>query len=198
MKAFLLELSFHYTVFENLRKSRVWSNSDTRQVNFNRTKIGGNCQNWKFQLRHFKWFYKQFVAQKFFKRILSAKIQIFVRKLTLKKEPSDKPIFCKCKSYCAFANVKVANVQDNRLRSKNATFLLLLTYFFFGYQAGNVSREFIILACDAYYFGDFFKMREAKHNVSRVIWTLITLHEFYVSFKTLLQISTWRTKNVRI
>ena len=26
----------------------------TRQVNFNRTKIGGKCQNWIFQMRHFE------------------------------------------------------------------------------------------------------------------------------------------------
>ena len=64
---------------------------------------------------------------------MGLKLRVYgIRKeVNFKKEPSDKPIFCKCKSYCAFANVKVANVQDNRLRSKNATFLLLLTYFFF-------------------------------------------------------------------
>ena len=45
--------NFLSTVFENLRKSRMWSNSDSRQVNFNRTKIGGNCQNWKIEMRHF-------------------------------------------------------------------------------------------------------------------------------------------------
>ena len=28
----------------------------TRQVNFNRTKIGGMCQNLKTQIRHFGWF----------------------------------------------------------------------------------------------------------------------------------------------
>ena len=29
------------------------SNSVTRQVTFKRTKIGGKCQNWKVQMRHF-------------------------------------------------------------------------------------------------------------------------------------------------
>ena len=35
---------------------KTWScrsNSVTRQVSFNRTKIGGNCQNSKIQMRHF-------------------------------------------------------------------------------------------------------------------------------------------------
>ena len=32
------------------------SNSVTRQVNFNRTKIGGKCQNSKIQMLHFGWF----------------------------------------------------------------------------------------------------------------------------------------------
>ena len=100
---------------------------------------------------------------------MGLKLRVYgIRKeVNFKKEPSDKPIFCKCKSYCAFANVKVANVQDNRLRSKNATFLLLLTYFFFRYQAGNVSREFIILACDAYYFGDF--LRCEKQSITSLV-----------------------------
>ena len=38
---------------------KIWSwrsNSVTRQVNFNRTKMGGKCQNWKIQMRHFGWF----------------------------------------------------------------------------------------------------------------------------------------------
>ena len=36
---------------------KIWSlqsNSVTRQVKFNRTKIGGKCQNWKIQMRHFE------------------------------------------------------------------------------------------------------------------------------------------------
>ena len=41
-----------WRVFENLKLS----NSVTRQVTFNRTKIGGKCQNWKIQIRHFGWF----------------------------------------------------------------------------------------------------------------------------------------------
>ena len=38
---------------------KTWSlrsNSVTRQVSFNRTKIGGKCQNSKIQIRHFGWF----------------------------------------------------------------------------------------------------------------------------------------------
>ena len=38
---------------------KTWScrsNSVTRQVSFNRKKIGGNCQNSKIQMRHFGWF----------------------------------------------------------------------------------------------------------------------------------------------
>ena len=38
---------------EFLKTWSLRSNSVTRQVNFNRKKIGGNCQNWKFQMRHF-------------------------------------------------------------------------------------------------------------------------------------------------
>ena len=39
------------------RKSLILlSNSVTRQVNFDRTKIGGKCQNSKIQIRHFGWF----------------------------------------------------------------------------------------------------------------------------------------------
>ena len=34
-------------------KCQKWSISVTRQVNFKRTKIGGKCQNWKIQMRHF-------------------------------------------------------------------------------------------------------------------------------------------------
>ena len=39
-----------------LKNGSFWSNSVTRQVNFNRTKIGGKCQNWKIKMRHFGWF----------------------------------------------------------------------------------------------------------------------------------------------
>ena len=38
---------------------KTWSlrsNSVTRQVKFNRTKIGEKCQNSKIQMRHFEWF----------------------------------------------------------------------------------------------------------------------------------------------
>ena len=35
---------------EFLKTSSLWSNSVTRQVNFNRTKIGGKCQNSKVRL----------------------------------------------------------------------------------------------------------------------------------------------------
>ena len=40
-------------VFEDLKLA---VNSVTRQVSFNRTKIGGKCQNWKIQMRHFELF----------------------------------------------------------------------------------------------------------------------------------------------
>ena len=35
-----------------LKTWNLMSNSGTRQVNFNRSKIGGNCQNWKIPIRH--------------------------------------------------------------------------------------------------------------------------------------------------
>ena len=38
---------------EFLKTWRLRSNSVTRQVSFNRSKIGGKCQNWKIQMRHF-------------------------------------------------------------------------------------------------------------------------------------------------
>ena len=41
---------------EILKTWSLRSNSVTRQVSFNRTKIGGKCQNQKIQLRHFRWF----------------------------------------------------------------------------------------------------------------------------------------------
>ena len=41
---------------EFLKTWRLRSNSATRQVNFNRTKIGGKCQNRKMQMRNFEWF----------------------------------------------------------------------------------------------------------------------------------------------
>ena len=53
------------TVFENLpkkshstlraKRATFTSNSVTRQVTFNRTKISGKCQNWKIQMRYFEW-----------------------------------------------------------------------------------------------------------------------------------------------
>ena len=39
-----------------LKTWSLQSNSVTRQVTLNRTKIGGKCQNWKYQMRHFGWF----------------------------------------------------------------------------------------------------------------------------------------------
>ena len=39
-----------------LKTWSLLSNSVTRQVSFNRTKIGGKCQNSKIQMRHFGWF----------------------------------------------------------------------------------------------------------------------------------------------
>ena len=41
---------------EFLKTWSLRSNSATRQVSFDRSKIGGKCQNWKFQMRHFGWF----------------------------------------------------------------------------------------------------------------------------------------------
>ena len=41
---------------EFLKNWSLRSNSVTRQVNFKRTKFGGKCQNWIFQMRHFGWF----------------------------------------------------------------------------------------------------------------------------------------------
>ena len=41
---------------EFLKTWSVRSNSVTRQVTFNRTKIGGKCQNWISKMRHFEWF----------------------------------------------------------------------------------------------------------------------------------------------
>ena len=39
---------------EFLETWSLWSNSVTRQVSFNRTKIGGKCQNAKIHMRHFE------------------------------------------------------------------------------------------------------------------------------------------------
>ena len=41
---------------EFLKAWSLRSNSVTRQVTFNRTKIGGKCQNSIIQMRHFGWF----------------------------------------------------------------------------------------------------------------------------------------------
>ena len=41
---------------EFLKTWSLRSNSVTREVSFNRTKIGGKCQNWKIQMQHFGWF----------------------------------------------------------------------------------------------------------------------------------------------
>ena len=38
---------------EFLKTWSLRSNSVTRQISFKRTKIGGKCQNWKIQVRHF-------------------------------------------------------------------------------------------------------------------------------------------------
>ena len=45
---------------EFLKTWSLRSNSVTRQVTFNRTKIGGKCQNCKIQMRHLGWFFKYF------------------------------------------------------------------------------------------------------------------------------------------
>ena len=44
----------HYGEF--LKICSLRSNSVTRQVSFNRTKIGGKCQNSILQMRYFEWF----------------------------------------------------------------------------------------------------------------------------------------------
>ena len=41
---------------EFLKTWSLRSNSVTRQVSFNRTNIGGKCQNQEIQMRHFGWF----------------------------------------------------------------------------------------------------------------------------------------------
>ena len=41
---------------EFLKTWSLRSNSVTRQVSFNKTKVGGKCQNWKTQMWHFGWF----------------------------------------------------------------------------------------------------------------------------------------------
>ena len=41
---------------EFLKSWSLRSNRVTRQISFNRSKIGGKCQNWKIQMRHFWWF----------------------------------------------------------------------------------------------------------------------------------------------
>ena len=41
---------------EFLKTWSLRSNSVTRQVTFNRTKIGGKSQNWKIKMGHFWWF----------------------------------------------------------------------------------------------------------------------------------------------
>ena len=75
-------------------------------------------------------------------------------------------IFCKCKSYYAFANVATAaNVQDNRLRSKNASFASKMS-------VGNLCLVYELMWCILFWW--FF-----SRTLRRVIWTLIILHEFY-------------------
>ena len=41
---------------EFMKTWSLLSNSVTRQVSFNRSKIGGKCRNSKIQMRHFGWF----------------------------------------------------------------------------------------------------------------------------------------------
>ena len=48
---------------EFLKAWSLRSNSVTRQVSLNRSKIGGKCQNWKIQIRHFGWFSNTVPAQ---------------------------------------------------------------------------------------------------------------------------------------
>ena len=47
-----------------MKTSKLRSNSVTRQVNFNGTKIGGKCQNLKIQMRHFEEFSNNVIPMK--------------------------------------------------------------------------------------------------------------------------------------
>ena len=51
---------FHLTL--RAKRATFTSNSVTRQVNFNRTKIGGKCRILKIQMRHFEEVFKQCVV----------------------------------------------------------------------------------------------------------------------------------------
>ena len=52
----LLKMAIVINFCEFLKTCSLWSNSVTRQVNFNWSKIGGKCQNWRSNMRHFRWF----------------------------------------------------------------------------------------------------------------------------------------------
>ena len=52
---------------EFLRTWSLRSNSVTRQVIFNRTKIGGKCQNSKIKMIHFAWFSNSMKASQWVK-----------------------------------------------------------------------------------------------------------------------------------
>ena len=50
------ELRLHLSGQKVIKNAKNGIKSVTRQVSFNRTKIGGKCQNWKTQMRHVGWF----------------------------------------------------------------------------------------------------------------------------------------------
>ena len=58
---------FHFGEF--LKTWSLRSNSVTRQVSFNRSKIGGKCQNWKIQMRDFWVIFKHCGPRAFLTRI---------------------------------------------------------------------------------------------------------------------------------
>ena len=78
--------------------SKTWSlrsNSVTRHVSFNRTKIG-KCQNWKIQMRHFGWFsntYRSYTND-------------------LKDSPSVMKHYYKSNCYCVWAHT-IISLQKN-------------------------------------------------------------------------------------
>ena len=57
---------YYKKLMENAKSGQFWgifeylklmSNSDTRHVYFDISKIDGKCQNWKIEKRHFGWFW---------------------------------------------------------------------------------------------------------------------------------------------
>ena len=56
--------SYVFILSGHFIKNGLRSNSVTRQVNINRTKIGGKCQNSKIEMRHFEYFSNNVEAPK--------------------------------------------------------------------------------------------------------------------------------------